>query len=262
MNQTISPTHAKYPYPRKRPLRWAMRRLARLLLRLLAQLELTGLENVPKEGPVIVVANHFSILDVAAIVAAIDRPTEFLGGHHLVDAPPYVKWLPKLWGFYEVHRGSVSRDAMHASVAILNQGGFLAIYPEGGSWAQVLRPARPGTAFLVDKTDAILLPVGLSGFYEMFPTLLKGRRPKISIKIGKPFGPLHAAGKGKSRRVQLDKNGDTIMEAIAPLLPAHERGVYSDDPKLRAEAQLAAVYPYDKLHETGLAPHKKRKTAV
>lgn len=233
-------------------MRWLMRRLARFLLGILGKLTISGEHHIPDQGPVIVVANHFSILDVAAMVALVDHPMEFLGGHHLVDAPFYLKWLPKLWGFYEVHRGSVSRDAMHASVAILEQKGFLVIFPEGGSWAQVLRHARPGTAFLVDKTEAKLLPVGLSGFFELFPTLRQGERPDLDIKIGSAFGPLRAEGRGKEKRRQLDKHGHTIMEAIARLLPPHERGVYSDNPDIREAAQEAAVYPYHNLHETGI----------
>lgn len=249
----MNPNHEKYPYPRKRPLRWVMRRLARFLLGILGNLTIEGEDNIPKEGPVIVVANHFSILDVAAMVATVDQPMEFLGGHHLVDAPFYLKWLPKMWGFYEVHRGSVSRDAMHASMAILEQKGFLVIFPEGGSWAQVLRPARPGTAFLVDKTEAKLLPVGLSGFFKLFPTLIQDKkRPKLEIKIGPSYGPLHATGRGKVKREQLDQHGHTIMESIAALLPPHEQGVYSNDPQIREAAQEAAVYPYHNLHETGI----------
>ena len=107
---------------------------------------------------------------------------------------------------------------MHASMAILEQNGFLVIFPEGGSWAQVLRPARPGTAFLVDKTDAKLLPVGLSGFFELFQTLKRGKRPKLEINIGPTYGPLHATGHGKVKREQLDQHGHTIMKSIATLL--------------------------------------------
>ena len=77
-----------YPYPRRRPIRYVMRRLARLALNVLSDFEIIGLENVPQQGPMLVVANHFHPTDVAGMVATIDRPMEFLGGFHLVDAPP------------------------------------------------------------------------------------------------------------------------------------------------------------------------------
>lgn len=241
----------RYPYPRRRPLRYAMRRMATFLLHRLSNLTIVGQENVPETGPIIVVANHFSALDVAAMAACIDRPMEFLGGHHFVNGPRWLMWLPKLYGFYEVHRGSVSRNAMRASTAVLAQKGFLMIFPEGGAWAHVLRPARPGAALLASMTNARILPVGLDGLPQMFPSLRKGFRSEVTIRIGKPFGPLHAEGRGRQRREQLDRLGDDIMQHIATLLPPERRGVYSDDPALRTAAQKVAAYPFDDLHITG-----------
>lgn len=242
---------AAYPYPRRRPLRYAMRRTAAALLSALSEFHVIGQENVPAAGPIIVVANHFSPYDVAAMVACIDRPMEFLGGRHFVNGPEWLMWLPRLWGFYEVNRGAVSRNAMRASEAVLAQNGFLMIFPEGGAWAHVLRPARPGTALIATMTGARLLPVGLDGLPHMFPHLRKGKRGPVTIRIGKPFGPLTASGRGRERRRQLDELGDEIMRHIAPLLPPERRGVYSEDPALRAEAEKVADYPFDDLHETG-----------
>ncbi len=241
----------KYPYPRRRIRRYLMRRLGRFLLGTLSHLEIIGLENVPKEGPLIVVANHFNATDVAAMIVAIDRPMEFLGGNQLVFAPTLLKWLPSLWGFYRVHRGAVSRDAIHASTAVLAQNGFLMIFPEAGAWADVLRPARPGTAFIADRTGARLLPVGLDGMINIFPALGKRQRAKVTIRIGKPFGPLKAEGRGRARREKLNAIGDTIMQHIAELLPPERRGMYSDDPVLRAEAEKVAEYPFHDLNPMG-----------
>lgn len=256
MNSTAKSATDRYPYPRRRPTRYVMRRLAAFLLRRLSKFKVIGRENVPQHGPLIVVANHFSPFDVAIMVACIDRPIEFLGGFHLVDAPAWLKWLPRLWGYYAVHRGSVSRNAMRAAVAVMAQNGFLMIFPEGGSWAQVLRPARPGTAFLATQTEAQLLPVGIDGVPELFPGLRRGKRAAITVHIGRPFGPLQVNGKGRQRREQLDQLGDEIMQQIALLIPAPKRGVFSDDPQIRAAAQEAAVYPYHNLHETGI-PNKQ-----
>ncbi|MCA9923879.1 MAG: 1-acyl-sn-glycerol-3-phosphate acyltransferase [Anaerolineales bacterium] len=228
-----------------------MRRLARFLLGTLSRLEVIGQENVPKSGPLIVVANHFNHADVAAAIVAIDRPMEFLGGNQLVFAPPLLKWLPSAWGYYRVRRGAVSRDAMHAATAVLAQNGFLMIFPEGGAWADVLRPARPGTAFIADRTDARLLPIGLDGIPNIFSALRNRQRAKITIRIGKPFGPLKAEGRGRARREMLNAMGDTIMQHIAELLPPERRGVYSDDPALRAEAEKVADYPFHDLNPMG-----------
>ena len=75
------------------------------------------------------------------------------------NAPTFVTWLPKIYGYYPVYRGTGSRGALKAAAAILKQGGLLGIFPEAGSWAQVLRPARPGTAYLAAQTGVRILPV-------------------------------------------------------------------------------------------------------
>jgi 1-acyl-sn-glycerol-3-phosphate acyltransferase len=224
-----------------------MQLLARLALHALADFRVFGRQNLPASGPLLVVANHFSPWDTVALVAAVPWPMEFLGGFQLVDAPGVVQWIPRLWGYYAVRRGSVSRTAMRAATAVMEQKGILAIFPEGGSWASVVRPARPGTAYLAVHTGARLLPIGLDGLVDLFPSLRRAKRASVTVRIGEPFGPFPAAARGRAGRSALDDLGHTIMEQIAVLLPPERRGVYSDDPALVEAAREAAVYPYDDL---------------
>jgi 1-acyl-sn-glycerol-3-phosphate acyltransferase len=227
-----------------------MRRLSHLAFAVFSDLHIVGRENLPKSGPLIVVSNHFHFADPVAIVRATPWPMDFLGGFHLVDAPPALDWIPKAWGYYAVRRGAASRRAIRASIAVLAQNGVLGIFPEGGSWASVLRPARPGTAFLAVKTGAAILPLGLDGLIDLFPRLRQGQRATVTVRIGKPFGPLQVTGKARGRRAELEALGDKIMQRIAALLPPERRGVYSADPRIRAAAQEAAVYPYQESMET------------
>ena len=237
-----------FPYPRRTFLRHIFRFLACRALGLLSRFNVHGRHNLPESGPLIVVANHFSIVDVVAMVAATDWPMEFLGGANLVDAPWFLEWIPKTWGYYEVRRGSASREAMRAAQAVLAQGGVLCIFPEGGSWAQVLRPARPGTALIAVQTGARILPVGLDGMTDVIPSISSFSRPPTTIKIGEPLGPFLVEGKGRARREALDQIGDEMMQAIAALIPAEKRGVYSEDPELRREAEAVAEFPYHDLN--------------
>jgi 1-acyl-sn-glycerol-3-phosphate acyltransferase len=237
----------RFPYPRRRVIRYVMRKAASLAFTLLTKLQIVGQENLPKSGPLILVANHFHFADTAAVIRATPWPLDFLGGTQLVDAPPLLQWIPKMWGYYMVRRGAASRTAIRASKAVLAQNGVLAIFPEGGSWAAVLRPARPGTAFLAAETGAPILPMGLDGLVDVFPALGRGQRANVTIRIGEPFGPFQAEGQGRARREQLDGIGHEIMRRIAELLPPERRGVYSADPAIRAAAQEAAIYPYDDL---------------
>lgn len=233
----------RYTYPRRRYLRWLLQKLSMPALALFARLQITGQENMPTEGPLLVVANHFSFLDPVAFVRIARWPLEFIGGADFPHAPQVVKFIPKIWGYYPVYRGTGSRYALQAALEILRQKGVLAIFPEGGSWAEVLRPARPGTAWLAAESGARVLPVGLHGLNDIFPWK-PGKRAQVTIRIGKPIGPFQVRGRGRERRRQLDAIGDEIMQHIAELLPAEKRGVYADDPALRAAAWEVAAYPW------------------
>ncbi len=236
-------------YKPNKPLRRFLQFLARGALNILTDLEIEGEENFPKSGPLILVGNHFSFIDPVAFVSLSPWPMDFVGGAITPHAPKIVRFIPKLWGYLPVYRGTGSTYALKQAQKILNKGGVLGIFPEGGSWAQVLRPARPGAALLTAQTGAPLLPIGLIGLPKVFPNLRKFRRAKVKFRIGKPFGPFKVSGSRYEQRRQLDDIGDEIMHKIAELLPPDEAGVYSSDPKVREAAENAAEYPWEGLRE-------------
>ncbi|MGD8969586.1 MAG: lysophospholipid acyltransferase family protein [Anaerolineae bacterium] len=241
----MNETHRQYPYPRRRLIRSVCELLAHAAFAALADLRIIGQENLPDGGPLMVVANHFSFVDPAAMVRAVPWPIEFIGGFQMPNAPPAVKWIPKVWGYYPVHRGAFSTDALRAAEAVLEQNGVLGIFPEAGNWATVLRPGRPGAAFLAVRTGVQILPLGFANLNDIFPSLREGKRAHVIIRIGKPFGPFQAEGRGRARRPELEAIGHEIMGRIAELIPPEKRGHYSDDPAIRAAAQGTEVYPWD-----------------
>ena len=86
--------------------------------------------------------------------------------------------------------------------------------------------------------------MGFDGLTDIFPQLRKGRRARATVRIGKPFGPFHATGRGRMRRQQLDGVGDDIMRHISELIPSGQRGHYSGDPAIRAAARGTEIYPW------------------
>ncbi|MEJ2211968.1 MAG: lysophospholipid acyltransferase family protein [Anaerolineae bacterium] len=234
----------KFPYPRRVFARRILHGLSRAAFAVLSDLHIVGRENLPAEGPLIVVANHFNFADPAAIVRVAPWPLDFLGGFQMPDAPAWAVLIPRLWGIYAVRRGGASRRAIRASLAVLQQKGVLGIFPEGGSWADVLRPARPGTAYLAVRTGAPLLPIGLDGMGDIFASLRHGRRARVTIRIGTPFGPFRTESR-RPEREELDAIGDEIMRHIAALLPPERHGVYSDDPEIRRAAEEVAAWPFE-----------------
>jgi len=231
-------------YPRRRILRSALRTFIRAAITTLADIKVEGRENLPEDGPLLVVANHFSFIDPVALIHATPWPLEFIGGANRPHAPAWTKLLPAIWGYLPVYRGTTSLDTLRASERILSQKGVLGIFPEAGSWAAVLRPPRPGAAFLAARTEAQILPVGLINLTQVFPRLSKGRRAHVTVRIGEPFGPVSTTGRGRERRRQLDVISQRIMERIADLLPPEKRGVYAEDPTIREAAQEVAEYPW------------------
>ena len=232
-------------YPRLQVSRAILRGLIHFAFNAIAKINVEGAENLPEDGPLLVVANHFSFLDPVAMIHLTRWPLEFLAGAHTPNAPQAVAWLRKVWGVFPVHRGAVSRSALRSAESVLNQGGIVGIFPEAGNWATVLRPARPGTAYLAARTGVPILPMGFTGLLDVFPELRSGRRASVDLRIGRPFGPFRVTGRGRARREQLDQIGHRIMEQIAELLPDHDRGHYADDPAIRAAAQGTEIYPWD-----------------
>jgi len=233
----------KYTYPRRRLIRAICKLITYPAFGLLSRLEIQGEENLPSKGPYLIIGNHFSFIDPAAVIRISKWPIEYVGAADPPHAPTIVKFIPWLWGYYPLYRGTGSRDALKAAESILKQDGILGIFPEGGSWAEVLRPARPGTAYLAVRTGARILPIGLFGFNDIFPVAV-GKRAKATINIGKPFGPFKVTGKGRERREQLDEIGHEIMRQIAALLPEDKRGFYSDNPAIREAAKGTEIYPW------------------
>jgi 1-acyl-sn-glycerol-3-phosphate acyltransferase len=229
---------------RRRPVRFLLKKLSIPAFAALTRLEILGEENLPVTGPLLVVGNHFSFIDPVAVVRLAPWPVEFVGGAVAPHAPLWTRIIPFLWGYHKLYRGTGSREALRAAEDIVKRGGILSIFPEGGNWATVLRPPRPGMAYLATRTGAQVLPVGFSGFTEVFPSLERGSRASATINIGKLIGPFAASGSGRDHRAQLDEIGHEIMRHIAELIPPEKRGHYSDDPAIRLAAKGTERYPW------------------
>jgi 1-acyl-sn-glycerol-3-phosphate acyltransferase len=232
-------------YPRRRVIRFLLKSGIRTAFAALLNLEIAGRENLPKSGPLVIVANHFHFLDPLAMIKTLPYPAEFLGGLRTPNAPAWTELFRSPWGVLHVRRGGSSRDSLLAAQGVLEQGGVLVIFPEGGSWASVLRPPRPGAALLAARTAVPILPVGLDGLTDVFPALAKGRRTRVQVNIGKIFGPFQFSARDRSRRQEMEDLGHEMMSQISKLIPPARRGFYSDDPAIREAAKGTEVYPWD-----------------
>ena len=109
-------------YPRRRLVRFLLRQLAKLAFLFLAKLEIEGRENIPRSGPIILVANHFHFGDPVAMLISTGRQVEFVGGFRFPNAPAIVKFIPRLWGYFPVFRGAYSRKGLEAAKNVIGAG--------------------------------------------------------------------------------------------------------------------------------------------
>jgi 1-acyl-sn-glycerol-3-phosphate acyltransferase len=235
----------RFTYPRRRLIRSLIRRVTRVAFGVISDLRVIGREHFPSMGPLLVVGNHFSFLDPVALLSVVPWPIEFVGGFTVPNAPTGVGELRRLWGYYPVYRGTGSQIAFRAAQAVFDQGGIMGIFPEGSSAHALLRPPRPGAAFMAARSQVPILPIGMDGLTDVFPSLRRGRRQRVTIRVGAPFGPFSVPGRGRGRREKLDAIGHEIMRRIADLLPPELQGHYSDDPQVREAAQALGDYVWD-----------------
>jgi 1-acyl-sn-glycerol-3-phosphate acyltransferase len=218
--------------------RWLARPLARLVLRalfhLLAPIEITGLENIPRGKPYLVAINHVSIFDPPFAGVFWPEQLEVMGAVE-VWSKPGQNILARLWGGIQVHRGEYDRALFDKVTAALESGCPLLLAPEGGrSHTPGLRRAKPGIAYIVEKVGVPVIPVGIVGTTDDFwHKASRGKRPRLEMRIGRSLTLPPLEGSGAGRRESRQTNADLVMRHIAGLLPEEYRGVYAD----------AAIFP-------------------
>lgn len=205
-----------------------LRALFRIIFRVLCKVEISGMENVPREGGYIIAYNHVSLFEPPLVLAFWPKPPEAIAGADVFERPGQ-KILVRSYRAIPVHRGEYDRKAMDTMMEVINAELPLAIAPEGTrSRKPGLQRGRSGVAYIVDRTGAPVVPVGLSGTTgDVLRRALRLKRPHLVMNIGKPFRVPPIKGRGKERRESRQRNADLVMEHIATLLPEEYRGVYA-----------------------------------
>ena len=150
----------KYPYPRRRLIRRALKSAISLAASVITDYRIEGQENLPKQGPLLIVGNHFHFLDSIGPIHCTDYLLEFINDTLMPNAPASMKFLPSLWGTLKILQGSANLEAIRASEAVLAQGGVLAIFPEGHVHRLPLGKPLPGASFLALRSGVPILPIG------------------------------------------------------------------------------------------------------
>ena len=205
----------------------------RIVLRVIARVDITGYGNVPETGGAIVVTNHIGRLDALRGVILADRDDFIMMIAEKYQKVAFWRWTAKKVDAVWLDRYDTDFHAMRVVYKRLMQGEILGMAPEGTrSKSEALVEGKPGAAYLAGKTRLPIIPVGLTGTEDRVVKnrLRHLRRLDIDIRIGEPFylPPMQR----KNRDSYLEQQTDEIMCHIAALLPPSHRGVYANHPRL------------------------------
>ena len=159
------------------------------LMRILFVREISGLENLPKKTPYIIVSNHSSYIDGALLLLTflwhVDKEVHFFMWKKMFES-----WLGKFvfWIMLDQikENGSVERGMRYMS-----KGEIIGVFPEGGRTrnGKMKEVIHSGLGVLALASKAPVVPIGMEGTYDVWPRT--GDFPKlrriVSIRIGKPM---------------------------------------------------------------------------
>jgi 1-acyl-sn-glycerol-3-phosphate acyltransferase len=182
-----------------------MRFLAWLLINAVYHMRTEGLENVPDEGPCVVVCNHVSYVDAVAIAACVRRPVRFVMDHRIF-AMPVLSFLFRTMGAIPIAPArddpALKERAFAQAADVLARGEVLGIFPEGRLTPDgELGPFRPGLSEILERTPAPVVPMALRGLWGSFFSRsangkamrrLRGFFSRITLAAGAPIAPRDA----------------------------------------------------------------------
>lgn len=175
-----------------------VRPIASFLIRLLFHPKVIGLENVPKDGRIVLAGNHTKFLDPVMLVGIVKRPIHFLAKKELFDGG--LRFLVKGMGCVPVNRKIHDKNALSSAIDYLNKDLCVGIFPEGTvnrTTDKVILPFKIGAVKMSSETNSKIVPFVITGKYRII-----GR--SVRLEFLKPI----SVGK------DLDKSNEELMNII------------------------------------------------
>jgi len=145
-----------------------------------------GSEKVPASGPVILAPNHFSFMDHFFLGTAIRRKVRFMAKSQLFEPP--MQWIYTHGGVFPVRRGYADEEAFITANRILDRGGVIAMYSEGGRsrTGKLSDSVRPGIGRLALESGAPVVPIAIHGSSRV-RNWKRLQFPQVTVLYGDPI---------------------------------------------------------------------------
>jgi 1-acyl-sn-glycerol-3-phosphate acyltransferase len=224
------------PYPRKRIARFCIRAIFRFLLLILFRLEISGRENFPKKGPLLVVGNHTGAMEVILLNGYSPRQIEMMSA---ADTPveKVTETISNLYGTIPLRRGSYDRAALTKALDVLEQDGIVGLFPEGGIWEEGKQKPLSGISWLSYRSGAPILPVGFNNTTGALNAGLKLKRPFLKMKVGQVL-PAAKLPQGMPKKTYFQEYAVQVMDAVYALVPTEDDASESEIIDERFEIEL------------------------
>jgi 1-acyl-sn-glycerol-3-phosphate acyltransferase len=175
-----------------------------------------GVKNVPKSGPLILAPNHFSQMDHFFTGLYLRRQVRFMAKSQLFG-PPVLTYIYKHGGVFPVRRGHRDEEAFRTAFTILEQGGMLLVYAEGGrSRTGELGDVKPGIGRIALESGAPVVPVAIHGS-ESVRRWKRFRFPRVTVQFGEPVSFPVEREPGRERQLE------AAREIFAPVREMYAR---------------------------------------
>lgn len=208
-----------------------LRSAAKLILAFQMQLEIHGMERLPRTGPVLLVSNHLGLTDQFAIAARLPHEVHILAKAELFEWP-IVGWLARRGEVVPIRRGEADREALRTMRDLLDRGAWVLVFPEGtfvdSHEPFGMAPVKTGVAWLAWHTGATVVPVAITGTEVVWSPSRGWRlwqRPRVRVTFGDPYKPVWP--EQTAQKLALRAAAEEMAQRIAALLPEVYRGVYA-----------------------------------
>ena len=153
---------------------------------------IVGLENIPRDTPVMYAANHRSFYDIILAYATVPNQTAFISKKEIKKMPCVAQWMYFLNCLF-MDRGNVKQnlEVILSAISLVKNGYSIYIAPEGTRNAtDTLLEFKEGSMKIATKGKCPIIPVCVRGTEEIFENNLPWiRKGEIRIEYGRPIYP-------------------------------------------------------------------------